>query len=84
MPVLKLLEKFFKKKAERDYLKLRPILEEVQELREPMQALDDEALRGKSDEFRQRLAAGETVDDTAEQAQYALEIAEKAMQMALG
>ena len=33
-----------------------------------LQALSDEALRAKTDEFRERLAAGETLDDIAPEA----------------
>jgi len=63
MVLAKLLEKMFGKKSQRDYLKLRPMLEEVKTAREPLAALDDEALRAKTDEFRRRVADGETIDD---------------------
>lgn len=39
------------------------ILEKVNSLEEPMQALSDEELKGLSTKFKARLAAGETLDD---------------------
>ncbi|MBU1674165.1 preprotein translocase subunit SecA [bacterium] len=58
-----LLEKLFCQKSQRDFKKLRPLLDEVKAAREPLAALDDDALRAKTGEFRRRLADGETTDD---------------------
>ncbi len=63
MVFTKLLEKLFGKKSQRDFQKLSPLLEEVKAAREPFAALDDEALRAKTDEFRARVADGEDLDD---------------------
>jgi preprotein translocase subunit SecA len=63
MGLQELLEKIFGKKTHRDYLKLKPILDRVKEVREGYRTLSDEELRGKRDEFKTRLAAGETTDD---------------------
>ncbi len=43
--------------------RLHPIIEAINDLEPEMQALSDEALRAKTDEFRQRLAGGEDLDD---------------------
>jgi preprotein translocase subunit SecA len=40
-----------------------PDVEEINALEPQMQALSDEALKGKTDEFRQRLTEGESLDD---------------------
>ncbi len=58
-----LLEKVFGRKSHRDYLKLRPLLDEVKAVRDRYRELDDDALRGMRDEFRGRLEKGETLDD---------------------
>ncbi|MDR2579165.1 MAG: preprotein translocase subunit SecA [Chitinispirillales bacterium] len=50
-------------KQERDIKKLKPVLEAVNGFREPTAALSDDELKGKTAEFRERLAAGETLDD---------------------
>jgi preprotein translocase subunit SecA len=63
MVLTKLIEKFVKNKAKRDYQKLLPLVDRVKELRPEYEALDDDALRAKTDEFRARLAEGETLDD---------------------
>ena len=59
----KLLEKLFGRKSKRDYEKVRPLLNDVKAAREPLTALDDEALQAKTDEFRRRVADGEALDD---------------------
>src|SRR5690606_36737595 len=41
----------------------RPRVEAISALEEEMQALSDEALRGKTEEFRQKLANGASLDD---------------------
>ena len=63
MALMKFLERLFGGKSSRDYLRLRPILEKVKAVRGDYAALDDEALRAKTDEFRRRFTEGETLDD---------------------
>ena len=58
-----LLAKVIGTQNERDLKRLRPIVAEVNALEPEIQALSDEQLRGKTAEFKQRLADGETVDD---------------------
>ncbi|MCK4414085.1 MAG: preprotein translocase subunit SecA [Candidatus Eisenbacteria sp.] len=57
------LTRVFGTKHERDMRPLWPLVEEINEAWGTLADLDDEALRGKTEEFRSRLAAGETVDD---------------------
>jgi preprotein translocase subunit SecA len=59
----KFLAKIFGTKHERAAKSLWPIVEQINELEEEYQQLSDEQLRAKTDEFRQRLNDGETVDD---------------------
>jgi preprotein translocase subunit SecA len=59
----RVLTGLFGTKHDRDMRPLRPIVEAVHAASEPLAALTEEQLRGKTDEFRSRLAAGETVDD---------------------
>src|SRR5262245_11923719 len=58
-----LLAKVFGTQNERDLKRLRPLVAEVGAFEPAVKALSDEQLRGKTDEFRQRLAQGETLDD---------------------
>ncbi|MDY0110423.1 MAG: preprotein translocase subunit SecA [Candidatus Krumholzibacteria bacterium] len=55
-------ERLFGKK-QRDVVRLRPLVEKIREVRGGFERLTDDELRGKRQEFKQRLAAGETVDD---------------------
>ncbi|MGE0490422.1 MAG: preprotein translocase subunit SecA [Vulcanimicrobiota bacterium] len=48
---------------EREVKKLRRMVDDVNALEEKFKALDDEALRAKTQEFKDRLAKGETLDD---------------------
>ncbi|NLE00266.1 MAG: preprotein translocase subunit SecA [Fibrobacter sp.] len=63
MTLLDVLGLVFGSKQDRDVKKLRPVLEKVKSYYESVHALDDETLKGKTSEFRNRLAAGETLDD---------------------
>jgi len=59
----KLVEAVIGSKSERDLKKVHPIVERINALEDGISALGDEALRAKTAEFKQRLAAGETLDD---------------------
>ncbi|MCE7935300.1 MAG: preprotein translocase subunit SecA, partial [Chlorobi bacterium CHB2] len=50
--MLKLLEKIFGAKRDKDVQALYPIVDEINEIFEELQSLSDEELRGKTDEFR--------------------------------
>src|SRR3954452_21660112 len=58
-----LLAKVVGTQNDRELKRLRPIVAEVNALESAIQPLSDAQLRGKTDEFRQRLASGETLDD---------------------
>ena len=63
-----LLKKIVGTKNERDLKRLRPRVGVINEIEEGLQALSDEALKAKTQEFRERLAQGETVDDLMSEA----------------
>jgi preprotein translocase subunit SecA len=58
-----LLKKIFGTKNEREIKRLEPLVEEVNSLEPEISGLSDEELRGKTGEFRERLAAGATLDE---------------------
>ena len=58
-----LIKKLFGTTSEREVKKLRPLVDRIEALEKDMKALSDEALRAKTDEFKARLAKGETLDD---------------------
>jgi preprotein translocase subunit SecA len=58
-----LLAKVVGTQNDRELKRLRPIVTEVNALEPSIQALSDAQLRGKTAEFRQRIANGETLDD---------------------
>ena len=57
------LDKIFGSYTDRELKKLHPIAKSVMALEEEYAALTDEQLRAKTGEFKDRLAAGETLDD---------------------
>ncbi len=59
---MKLLSKIFGDN-EREVRKYMPLVERVNAFEPDFEALSDDELRGKTEEFRQRLADGETLDD---------------------
>ncbi len=58
-----LARKLFGSKNERDLKKLEPLVRAINELEPSVKALSDEAMRAKTDEYKQRLSQGETLDD---------------------
>src|SRR5215510_13140362 len=58
-----LLAKVVGTQNERELKRLRPIVGEVNALEPSIQALTDDQLRGKTAQFRERLAQGATLDD---------------------
>ncbi|MDD3610175.1 MAG: preprotein translocase subunit SecA [Halothiobacillaceae bacterium] len=61
--IAKLLSKVFGSRNERIVKKMRKRVAEINALEPAMQALDDEALRAKTQAFREQLAQGATLDD---------------------
>jgi preprotein translocase subunit SecA len=57
------LTKVFGNKHDRDTKKLQPFVAKINALEPSMKSLTDEQLRAKTDEFKDRLAKGETLDD---------------------
>ncbi len=57
------IDKIFGTYSERELKSIRPIADRVMALEDETEALSDEQLRAKTDEFKERLANGETLDD---------------------
>ena len=60
---MKIIDKLFGTHSERELKRIAPLVDKIDSLRPGMQALSDEQLRGKTKEFKERLANGETLDD---------------------
>ena len=58
-----LLEKIFGNYSEKEIKKIKPIVSKIEALGPEYEKLSDEELRGKTQEFKDRLAKGETLDD---------------------
>ncbi|WP_446926475.1 hypothetical protein, partial [Klebsiella pneumoniae] len=56
-------KKVFGSRNDRVVRRMRRSVERINALEDELQALDDAALAGKTTQFRERLAAGETLDD---------------------
>src|SRR5436853_3139259 len=61
--IQKILAKVVGTQNARELKKLRPLVETINALEPSVQPLSDDALRAKTAEFRQRVSAGETLDD---------------------
>lgn len=60
---MKLLEKIFGSYSAKEIKRITPIVDKIEEIEETLKDLSDEELRGKTEEFKKRLANGETLDD---------------------
>ena len=60
---MKVIDKVFGTHSEREIKRIMPLVKKVEALRPKMMELSDSELSGKTDEFRKRYAAGETLDD---------------------
>ena len=58
-----LFTKMFGTRSEREVKKIAPMVDKVMALEEPYKKLSDEELKAKTQEFKTRLAGGETLDD---------------------
>ena len=58
-----LITKIFGSRSDRELKKIQPLVNKVLALEVPYSQLSEEQLRGKTAEFKARLAAGETLDD---------------------
>ncbi len=60
---MNIVQKIFGTHSARELKRIMPLVEEIEALRPKMQALTDEELRGKTQEFKKRLGEGATLDD---------------------
>ena len=60
---MSIIEKVFGTHSEKELKRIYPLVDKIEALDSTMAALRDEELRGKTDEFKARLAKGETLDD---------------------
>ena len=58
-----LFDKLFGTYSERELKRVKPIADKVMALEEEIEKLSDSELRGKTEEFKERLSKGETLDD---------------------
>ncbi len=58
-----IFEKVFGTHSEKEIKRIQPLVDKILALDESMQALNDAELRGKTEEFKQRLSEGATLDD---------------------
>ncbi len=58
-----IIEKIFGTHSQNELKRIYPIVDRIEAMEPEMKALSDEELRGKTREFKQRLAEGETLDD---------------------
>ena len=58
-----IFSKVFGTYSEREIKRITPIVDKICSYRDEMMALSDDELRGKTDEFKERLGEGETLDD---------------------
>ena len=63
MKILKLIDRIFGTHSERELKRIEPIVKKIESYDEAMQKLSDEQLQAKTQEFKQRLEKGETLDD---------------------
>ena len=60
---MSVIEKIFGTHSSRELKRIEPLVDKIEALRPTMQALSDEELRGKTEEYKKRLNNGETLDD---------------------
>ncbi len=76
-----LVKKIIGSKNERDLKKMKPIVDQITSLEADITALNDDQLRGKTDEFRQRLTSGESLEQLLPEA---FSVVREASQRVLG
>ncbi len=59
---MSIVDKLFGTHSERELKRIYPIVDKVESLRDSMMALSDDELKGKTKEFKDRLANGESLD----------------------
>ena len=58
-----IFDKWFGTHSEREMKRITPIVDKIEAIRPQMMELSDEELKNKTQEYKERLAAGETLDD---------------------
>ena len=61
------VEKVFGTHSDRELKYIYPIIDKIEKLRPTMQAMSDEELKDQTRKFKERLAQGETLDDTTDE-----------------
>ena len=59
----KFTDMLFGTHSQRELRRIEPLVKRIEDLRPQMLELSDDQLRGKTEEFKKRLAEGETLDD---------------------
>ena len=57
------IKKLFGTRSQRELKKIQPLVDKILSLEDEYTALSEEALKGKTAEFKERLSKGETLDD---------------------
>ena len=60
---MSIIEKVFGTHSERELKRIEPIVKKIESYRDEMGKLTDEELRGKTAEFKRRVAEGTSLDD---------------------
>ena len=60
---MKLIEKIFGSYSKKELKKVEPIVDKIEEIEKTLASLSDDELREKTNEFKQRLQKGETLED---------------------
>lgn len=58
-----ILKKIFGTKSQRDLAKMKPLVAKINEIEESLQQLSESEIKNKTNEFKERLKNGETLDD---------------------
>lgn len=60
---MKLVDKIIGTHSQRELKRIAPIVKKIEDLRPTVQALSDDQLKGKTEEFKKKLKEGKTIDD---------------------
>ena len=60
--IFNFLQKIFGSKNEREINRMKPLVEAINRLEPGLMKLNDDQLRGKTAEFRERISRGETLE----------------------
>ncbi|MCD7917104.1 MAG: hypothetical protein LUF84_01370, partial [Clostridiales bacterium] len=58
-----IMRKLLGTNSKREVKKITPIVDKIESMADEYKAMTDEELRAKTDEFKERLAQGETTDE---------------------